>query len=157
MSSLIINARDRLRWYQRLWSDASTVLMWWAWLKLWDPVLRSLVRAADFGVLSQLASMKLLTGGPGPVVDVRQYALALVGTSGTLLLWKGLPAIKARAPEAHTLRDYARHFELPEDELVASRGTAVCVVHHDECGRITRVERRLASAAAVGDSPRAAA
>ena len=32
--SLIINARHRLRWHQRLCSDASTVLMWGAWLKL---------------------------------------------------------------------------------------------------------------------------
>jgi poly-beta-1,6-N-acetyl-D-glucosamine biosynthesis protein PgaD len=134
MSSLIINARDRLRWYQRFCSDASTVLMWWAWLKLWDPLLRSFARAADF------ASMRLLPGGPG--VDVRQYAMALVGTSGTLLLWKGLPAVKARTPEVQSVSDYARHFELSEDELVAGRGTSVCVVHHDEVGRITRVERR---------------
>lgn len=140
MSSLIINARDRLRWHQRLCSDASTLLMWWAWLKLWYPLLRSFARAADFSVLSQLASMRLLPGGSA--IDVQQYAMALVGTSGTLLLWKGLPAVKACPPDVQSVSDYARHFELPEDELVAGRGTAVCVVHHDDCGRITRVERR---------------
>jgi poly-beta-1,6-N-acetyl-D-glucosamine biosynthesis protein PgaD len=36
--------------------------------------------------------------------------------------------------------DYARHFELPEGELLAGRDAAVCVVHHDERGRIVRVE-----------------
>jgi poly-beta-1,6-N-acetyl-D-glucosamine biosynthesis protein PgaD len=155
MGPLIINARDRLRWHQRFLSDASTLLMWWAWLNLWAPLVRSLARAADFGVLSQLAPMKILPGGP--VVDVRQYALALVGTSGTLLLWNRLPSVKARAPEARSLSDYARHFELPEEALVAGRGTAVCVVHHDECGRIIRVERRLPPEVLDADSARQAA
>ncbi len=141
-SSLIINARDRLRWHQRLCSDASTVLMWGAWLKLWYPVLRSFSWAADFGALSQTTLMKLLPAGSSG--DVQHYAMALVGTSGTLFLWSQLPAVKARAPEVHSVSDYARHFELSEDEILAGRGTAVCVVHHDDGGRIIRVERRAA-------------
>jgi poly-beta-1,6-N-acetyl-D-glucosamine biosynthesis protein PgaD len=139
--SLIINARDRLRWHQRLCSDASTVLMWGAWLKLWYPVLRSYAWMADFGVLSQFTLMKLLSSGSA--LDAQRYAVALVGTSGTLLLWNRLPAFKVRTPEVQSVSDYARHFELSEDEILAGRGTSVCVVHHDDGGRIIRVERRV--------------
>jgi poly-beta-1,6-N-acetyl-D-glucosamine biosynthesis protein PgaD len=137
--SPIINARHRLRWHQRLCSDASTVIMWGAWLKLWYPVLRSFAWV-DFGVLSQFTPMKLLSSGS--VVDVQRYAVALVGTSGTLLLWNRLPAAKVCNPEAQSLTDYARHFGLSEQEILAGRGTSVSVVHHDDGGRIIRVERR---------------
>ena len=130
--SLIINARHRLRWHQRLCSDASTVIMWGAWLKLWYPMLRSSAWVADFGFPS------------GSAVDVQRYAVALAGTSGTLLLWNQLPASKVPVPEEQSLGDYARHFELTEDEILAGRGSPVAVVHHDEGGRIVRVERRLA-------------
>jgi poly-beta-1,6-N-acetyl-D-glucosamine biosynthesis protein PgaD len=130
--SLIINARHRLRWHQRLCSDASTVLMWGAWLKLWYPVLRSFDWVADVGALS------------GSAVDVQRYAVALAGTSGTLLLWNQLPASKMHTPEVQSLGDYARYFELSEDDILAGRETSVSVVHHDESGRILRVERRPA-------------
>lgn len=142
--SLIINARHRLRWHQRLCSDASTVLMWGAWLKLWYPVVRSFAWVGDFGVLSQLTLMKLLSSDPA--LDVERYAVALVGTSGTLLLWNWLPAVKARNPEVQSVSDYARHFELPEHEILAGRGTSVCVVHHDDSGRIVRLECRSGDA-----------
>ena len=128
--SLIINARHRLRWHQRLCSDASTVIMWGAWLKLWYPMLRSSGWVADLAFLSDSAG------------DVQRYAVALASTSGTLLLWNQLPASKVSFPEVQSLADYARHFELSEEEILAGRGTSVSVVHHDDLGRITRVERR---------------
>lgn len=140
--SLIINARDRLSWHQRLWSDASTVLMWGAWLKLWYPVVRGLARAIDAGLLAQLKAMHLFSAGHG--AGVERYAFALAGASGTLLLWNQLPAFKSRTPEVPSVTDYANHFELPESEVVAGRGSAICVVHHDERGRIVRVEPRAA-------------
>ena len=133
--SLIINARHRLRWHQRLCSDASTVLMWGAWLKLWYPMLRSSAWVADLGVLASSAG------------DVQRYAVALAGTSGTLFLWNQLPASKVEPPAEQSLGDYARHFELSEDEIEAGRGTSVAVVHHDDHGRIIRVERRPAGGA----------
>lgn len=138
--SLIINARDRLRWHQRLWSDASTVVIWGVWLNLWYPVLRSFARAADLSVLSRFTQMTLTSGGSA--VDLPRYAVALAGTSGTLLLWNRLPAHKIQTPKVQSVSDYARHFELPEEEILSGRETSVCVVHHDEGGRIVRVEPR---------------
>ncbi len=138
--SFIINARDRLRWHQRMWSDASTIILWGVWLRLWYPVLRSLAWA-DFGAVHhRFAALGHL---PGPsVVGLPRYAMALVGTSGSLILWNRLPALRLSTPEVHTVSDYARHFELPEEEILGGRSASVCVVHHDDGGRIVRVERR---------------
>lgn len=135
--SLIINVRARLSWHQRLWSDLSTVFMWGAWLKLWYPVVRSFAWAG-FGAVSHSGLTTLLSSGS--TIDVQRYAVALVGTSGTLLLWNRLPALKAPTPAVHSVSDYARHFELSEGEILAGRGTSVCVVHHDERGGIIRLE-----------------
>jgi poly-beta-1,6-N-acetyl-D-glucosamine biosynthesis protein PgaD len=136
-TSLIINARHQLRWHQRLASDTSTAVMWGGWLYLWRPFLA----AADaLGNLQPLA-IKLL-GGSSPATLI--YSLmALVCSSGTLLLWNRLPARKAR--EAHsvrTLNDYAAHFALPEQTIVEGRSASVCVVHHDANGRIIGIEAR---------------
>jgi poly-beta-1,6-N-acetyl-D-glucosamine biosynthesis protein PgaD len=137
--SLIINARHRLAWHQRLFSDASTAMMWGGWLWLWSPVLRSSDWLAALGVRSYPTLMKLLASGSAD--DLQRSVVALVGTTGTLLVWTWLPARKAR-PSALSVRDYARHFELPEHELQAGRHASVCVVHHDDEGRIVQLECR---------------
>jgi poly-beta-1,6-N-acetyl-D-glucosamine biosynthesis protein PgaD len=134
----IINARHRLRWHQRLVSDGSTLLLWGAWLKLWLPLLRAAPWFVKAGVVSHLASTRLAPFGSSH--DVGRYALALAGTSGTLLLWNQLPAPRRGAPVA--IADDARHFGLPEAEIRAGRAASICVVHHDEAGRIVRLEPR---------------
>ena len=140
-ASLIINARDRLSWHQRLFSDASTVVMWGAWLNLWYPVMRAFMKVPYLDSLARrTVRMALMAPGAG----VEHYAAALVGTSGTLLVWNRLPPFRVCDPEHRTAADYAQHFGLPERELLQSRDAAICVVHHDESGRIVRVERRAA-------------
>jgi poly-beta-1,6-N-acetyl-D-glucosamine biosynthesis protein PgaD len=145
--SLIIDARHRLRWHQRLLSDASTAILWSGWLLLWAPLLRAYASLAHLGarVSPALAKLHLLGSDDG-----LQYSLAaLLGASGTLVVWNRLPARRACAAPPPSLREYARHFDLPEHELRAGHEAAVCVVHHDEHGRIVRLERR--------DPPRRAA
>lgn len=140
--SLIINARHRLAWHQRLFSDASTAMMWGGWLWLWSPLLRSSRWMADVGARSYPTLLNLVASGSA---DAIQFSvLALVGAAATLLVWKRLPP--ARRPSGHSaalsLCDYARHFRLDEHELRAGRGAAVCVVQHDESGRIVKLECR---------------
>jgi poly-beta-1,6-N-acetyl-D-glucosamine biosynthesis protein PgaD len=142
--SLIIDARNRLRWHQRLVSDASTALMWAAWLWLWSPALRSVAWLSNFGVRAYPEFMRVLSGG-GSTLGLDGYVVALVGTSGTLFVWNRLPGSKVATPEVQSLEDYAQHFELPEHEILAGRHASICVVHHDESGRITRLESRTAS------------
>lgn len=141
-ASLIINARDRLSWQQRLLSDGSTVVMWGAWLKLWYPLAKTLTLVGKLSVVSHLTLMKLMT--TDSIGGVPRYAVALVATSGGLLIWSRLPSFRRCTPQARTEADYARHFGLPETELHAGRESGVCVVHHDEAGRIVRIETRAA-------------
>lgn len=138
---LIINARDRLAWQQRLFSDASTAVMWGGWLWLWAPAVRTW---AGLGMRAHPSLVKLL--GAGPVDSLERMAFALVGTSGALLVWNRLAAREARATVALSVRDYAQRFELPEAEIQAGRQASVCVVRHDDSGRIVGLECRAADA-----------
>ena len=140
--SLIINARHRLPWHQRLFSDASTAMMWGGWLWLWAPLLRSSRWLADLGARTYPTLMNLVASGSADAIQFA--ALALVGASGALLVWKRLPARKICATRfaAPSVCEYARHFRLPEHELRAGRGASVCVVQHDEAGRIVKLECR---------------
>lgn len=139
--SLIINARHRLAWHQRLLSDASTAMMWGGWLWLWAPLLRSFRWLATIGARSFPAVWNVLASAPADELQVS--FVALVGTSGTLLALNWLPSRKICASEAQvSVRDYARHLRLPERELEAGRHASVCVVHHDDSGRIVRLECR---------------
>lgn len=139
-ASLIINARSRLSWHQRFVSDASTAFMWAFWIKLWLPVLRAMLRVPFLDALARKSLRLLLVQGSAQSVE--HYALALVGASGSLLVWSRLPAFKVATPELTTPQDCAAHFGLPLAELLAGREASVCVVHHDESGRILRLERR---------------
>lgn len=141
-ASLIINARDRLSWQQRLFSDASTFVMWGAWVKLWVPLVKALAWVAKVSVVSHVTLAKLLPSGT--FGGVNRYALALVATSGALVVWSRLPSFKVCEPEERSAADYARHFEVSEPELLAGRGSSVCVIHHDDAGRIVRIEQRAA-------------
>lgn len=139
--SLIINARHRLSWHHRLLSDASTAMMWGGWLWLWAPLLRSFRWLAAIGARSTPAVWNALANGPADELQVSIFAL--VGTSGTLLALNWLPSRKICAPVGQlSVRDYARHLRLPERELEAGRDASVCVVHHDDAGRIVRLECR---------------
>lgn len=139
-ASLIINARDRLSWHQRLFSDASTVFMWGAWLNLWYPVLRAFGKVPYLDTLARRTLRMAVASAPG--ASVEHYAAALVGASGTLLVWSRMPAFRECAPACPDVGEYAAHFGLTEDELLGGRDSSICVVHHDEHGRVVRIEPR---------------
>lgn len=143
-ASLIINARDRLSWRQRLLSDGATAVMWGIWLKLWLPLVRAFLGVPHLDALARRSLRMALVQGPAHRIE--HYALALVATSGSLLLWSRLPAFREAAPAAPTARDYAEHFGIGERELLAGRDCPVCVVHHDAQGRVIRIEARAARA-----------
>ncbi|HET8730440.1 MAG TPA: poly-beta-1,6-N-acetyl-D-glucosamine biosynthesis protein PgaD [Moraxellaceae bacterium] len=136
--SLIINARHRLRWHERLFSDATTAMLWGAWLWLWRPVLNLLAWVAGLGVSAAPALTKFLASQPVPSLE--NSVAALAGTSGTLLLWNLLPTRRASTLSTCSIHDYARHFELPADLILDQRDSKVCVVHHDASGRIVNIE-----------------
>lgn len=131
--SLIIDARQQLPWTMRLASDTSTAMLWGWWLWLCRPAL-SLITWVSAYIPPKFIVLGSATTLEGPMV-------ALVGTSGTLMLWNLLPAKTAPSSKAYTLNTYAQHFELPLTQIVEGRDASVCVVHHDANGRIERIER----------------
>jgi poly-beta-1,6-N-acetyl-D-glucosamine biosynthesis protein PgaD len=146
-TSLIIDARDRLPWHQRFAWDASTAALWGGWLWLWAPLLRASDSLARVDPSIHPWIMKLLRAlGAG---NLSLAAVALAGTSTTLVAWRNLPVRRPAARAALPVAEYARHFELPEQVIEAGRGAAVCVVHHDADGRIARIECRDAVASAA--------
>ena len=126
---LIINIRKQLNWRQRFFSDSSTALMWGMWLYLWRPiVVISSVHVVTHPIVHVVTKISPSTMG---------YIIATVicGAAG-LLLWTLLPARRVK-PIAHkTLTDYARHFHLPKQEIIAGREANICTVYHDEHGKI---------------------
>lgn len=138
--NLIINDRHHLRWHQRLLSNASTAVAWAGWLYLWRPIINTASWLSSWSSNYQpLAAKILATSNP---TSLENSALALLGTSGTLLLWSRLPARKPKttAHQQETLLSYASHFGMAEQQILAGRAASVCVVHHDAHGRIIGIE-----------------
>jgi poly-beta-1,6-N-acetyl-D-glucosamine biosynthesis protein PgaD len=76
-------------------------------------------------------------------ISLTRSIIALLGTSGLLLLWSLLPS--RRLTHAHgvqVLDDYAEYFDLPESEIVAGRDSTICVVHHDDHGNLIGIVPR---------------
>jgi poly-beta-1,6-N-acetyl-D-glucosamine biosynthesis protein PgaD len=142
--SPIINARRQLRWQRRLFSDATTALLWAGWLWLCRPAVFAVTRLLAIGLglsLKHPAAKLLSLGAP---VSVEGTALALAGTSALLILWNRLSSQPALRPRLTRLPDYAGHFGIDTQAIVAGRHSAICTVHHDEQGRITRIDVRSA-------------
>ncbi|WP_024302548.1 poly-beta-1,6-N-acetyl-D-glucosamine biosynthesis protein PgaD [Pseudogulbenkiania sp. MAI-1] len=140
--NLIINARHHLPWHQRLLSNASTAAAWAGWLYLWRPIVNGANWLTSWGAsYHQLLAKTLATGTSG---SLENSVVALLGTSGTLLLWSRLPARKPTTTPHHqeTLASYARHFGMDEQQILAGRAASVCVVHHDAHGKIIGIEPR---------------
>lgn len=144
-TSVIIDARDRLRWHERIAWDASTAALWGGWLWLWVPLLKTGGALARLGLILPPWVGKLLPAAGAEGLPLSLVALA--GTSGTLVAWRKLPVRRPSTGEALPVAEYARHFHLPEQVIAEGREAVTCVVHHDPDGRISRIECRPAPGA----------
>lgn len=139
---MIINARRDLGWRSRLVSDVLTACLWVGWVLLWIPVFRKLHEVIRLHLDFGLATREVLdTVTP---ISLVHSMVALLGTSGLLLLWSLLP--KRRIGEAHAARstlDYARYFQLDEADINLGHESRICIVSHDEDGAMTGIEVKL--------------
>lgn len=144
----IINARHQLRWHRRLFSDATTALLWAVWLWLCSPGVMAISRLLGLHFHSRhpKAAKLLMLGSP---LSIEEGVVVLLGTATALLLWNRLSSQPALRPRLTALPDYAGHFGIDTQTIAAGRSSAVCVVHHDEQGRITSIESRPATNAVV--------
>ncbi len=138
---MIINARGDLGWRRRLLSDLVTAAMWAFWLVLWLPVFYKLHQVIKLHLYFESAAIEVFD--VITPISLTHSIIALLGTSGLLLLWTLLPTRKlTHAHGVQTLADYAEYFDLDKAVIVAGRGSRICVVHHDEHGNIQGVEPR---------------
>lgn len=130
--SLIIDARKQLTWHQRLFSDTSTAMMWAVWLLLWRPIVLFtwVMSIHQPAVLWHFLDM----------IGLEQYITALLACGAALLLWNTLPSHQVRDTNARELNDYATHFKLDSQQIVAGREQRICTIHHDENGKIIGIE-----------------
>ncbi len=134
----IINIRNQLSWYHRLYSDASTLALWSAWLWLCRPAI-----LAGIGMVGVAFGMKHPARGTpadNALPSVEEMALLLIGVSALLLLWNRLSREPAVRPRLTLLPDFERHFGLTSEQIAAARDSQRCVVHHDEQGHIVGFE-----------------
>ncbi len=177
---LIINARRQLSWNRRLLSDASTLALWTMWLWLCRSALLRVMdmvgmalglrhatvthSTAVHGALTHATSSHVTAAhvavahatSIAPVVPVggmltiEDAIVALIGTCSLLMLWNRLASQPAPMPRLAIVPDYAGHFGIEPRQLADARDSNVCTVHHDEAGRILRIDagqRELPAAA----------
>lgn len=141
----IINARHQLDWRQRLLTDAATAGLWVFWLTLMQP-LTSLLQfqvSGHFGLAVRPLAMNLFLFGHKSL----HWLLALGGTSGLLLAWSRLPVRPAGSLAVSCpIQVASRRHAVCGEQLRSGRGANVCVVHHDEQGRIIAIETRHGAA-----------
>jgi poly-beta-1,6-N-acetyl-D-glucosamine biosynthesis protein PgaD len=144
-NNLIINIRQHLHWRKRLFSDTTTAMMWGAWLYLWRPVLMLGSAQAIWSVHKGSVHFALASTS-----DSLQYVIeaVLVGCL-ILLLWTFLPTKRATATSERTLEDYAEHFQVPTEQIVAGRGSSICTVFHDEHGQLLSIRSDAPAAVPV--------
>lgn len=140
-NSLIINVRRELGWHRRLFSNATTAALWGAWLWLCQPAIGAVALMCGTNLGAHFGRMAITCTS----ASLADSVLALAGTAGVLLLWKQIATRQARRPCLTVTPDYAGYFGLTAQALEQGRDTAVCVVHHDEHGRIVQIQRRAAA------------
>ncbi|MDT0128397.1 poly-beta-1,6-N-acetyl-D-glucosamine biosynthesis protein PgaD [Acinetobacter baumannii] len=129
---MIIDLRRQLPWHKRYASTTSTAMMWAArpFVFIW--------------VLAELQKTHLvhrLFSAFG--VGIEHGITALIACAVGLLLWSHvLPERRVEGSELNMKQtdDYARYFDLPVQEIEQGRSQKITVVHHNEFGKIIRVE-----------------
>lgn len=135
--NLIINVRSQMHWYSRLSTNVMTASMWVGWLYL----LRPFFTFIGWVQSSTLALRPLLMKIMGVSVFTAEGFIALLGTSGVLMLWALLPASKTRQfKDVTPPQSQADFFQLPVADIENGQLASIVIVHHGEQGQITRIE-----------------
>ena len=133
--SIIIDVRRQLPWHQRYLSNTSTVLLWGVWLLLWQPLMVSL----GFG---QYVNDHLVDQILHVFFGVLENGfIAILACALMLWLWSNfIPAKSVKYTQVQGVKDYAESFQVSAEQIHRSRQQKIVTVHHDEHGRIVRVE-----------------
>ncbi|SCC70788.1 poly-beta-1,6-N-acetyl-D-glucosamine biosynthesis protein PgaD [Acinetobacter albensis] len=128
---LIIDLRHYLPWHKRYASNTSTAILWAVWLLLWRPVL---LIAGILGLQKQHVFSAFGLG-------IEHGISALLLCTVILLLWSNyMPAYCVKKIAHKTIHEYGDYFNLTVQEIEYGQQQKVCVIHHDEYGKIVRIE-----------------
>lgn len=135
IQSVIIDIRDQLPWQQRCLGTTTTVLLWGGWLLLWQPLMISLgvFDHNNHYLVNQIMQVfwSVLENG----------FVAILTCALMLWLWSHfIPAKSVKYTQVKSIADYADHFEISAEQIHRSRQQKVVTVHHDDEGRIIRIE-----------------
>lgn len=138
---LIINVSRQLGWRRRLASRATTLALWLGFSLLWMPVALKLHEVVQQRLAFEPAAIEVLeTVDP---LSPWHSLVALLGTCTLLLLWSLLPSRSADAArEAESPEALAAGFGLDPVLVAKAQESRICVVHHDDHGRVIGLEPR---------------
>lgn len=134
-NSLVIDLRRLLPWHKRYASNTSTAIMWAVWLFLWRPLLIviGVVSLQKQHIIHQMFSAFGL--------GIEHGVSALLACVVALLLWSNfIPAKTVKPSSAKNISDYEQHFDLAIQDIEQGRQQKVSVIHHDDHGKIIRIE-----------------
>jgi poly-beta-1,6-N-acetyl-D-glucosamine biosynthesis protein PgaD len=128
--SIIIDSRSLISWKRRIFSDVSTAVLWGFWAWLWKPI-------AHFGV--HFSVMALIS--MGIMIDDREIMIPMISICTLLTVWDYLSKTTT-IPTVVKNSTYSEYFGIEEKVIQDCQQSQVCVVHHDEHGKIVNIEAR---------------
>ena len=129
--NLIIDISSKREPIQRFITSSSTTIIWGVWF--WLCRLPLVAHDIFYGLLHLRI---FIFAVPDVIEDPMK---ALLSTTSMLLLWQQLPfSPPKREPLNNT--ECAKHFGIDEEHLDSVKNKQICTVHHDDDGKITRIE-----------------
>ena len=116
-------------------SDMGTAGLWGLWLWLCRPALGALSWLRGAWIQHGVAHLIAL----GASSAIERGAFALCSACGIVWLWGELSQRRRNAPMPTYSPNYAVHFGLSDLQLHRYRMSQVCIVHHDDDGRISAI------------------
>lgn len=140
MDTLIINKRHELPFRKKFLWDIVTVLLWIGWIYLWKPIILVIYKIVTLKAEPHELWNVILS--EVSVIPFHHAMMMLVFTPIILFILSRLN--RHQAPTVHLVYDtddYARYFDLNEEELAEGIANQLVTVFHDDHGKITKIEK----------------
>lgn len=142
---LIIDAPERQTPWQRVVFGALTLAFWAAWVYLWLPLITLL---GWFGWAQRFVDVMVVQRGAATLLDLLLwYALIALVLCGALILWAVVEWTRFRdskrrhqSPVPVSALELAAKLRASPTEMERILRSRRLVVHHNERGRIDRIE-----------------
>ncbi|NHB57651.1 poly-beta-1,6-N-acetyl-D-glucosamine biosynthesis protein PgaD [Acinetobacter shaoyimingii] len=133
--SIIIDLRDQIPWHKRYLSNTGTLMLWFFWILLWQPIAMALG-------LIEVRHQRFVDQVLDAFFTVVEHGLISIAIFAVVLwLWTHcLPSKAVKHTQAKSMQDYAEHYQIDVQSIHRARQQKIVTVYHDESGKIQRVE-----------------